>query len=372
MKARRGPSKPSAAAIRLQLKSSRVLPIPTPMHRSLPAVLFVHDDGDVRVQAARWLAGAKFRCYVAEGVGSANRLAQQINPAVVVVAASVSGSGGFAAQYEVGQHATAVVVIDNVRRSRQAPGVATGSSATCITIAAPVSAEDLLHAVRSGLTWRAEMAVLEDHARKALVETVQNRQRTLQQVVMASSTPASAHEQLERTFAAPPPVFSHARRVAGLARVMAQSLNLSGESCADIEGAALLHDIGRLALPEAVLSGEAPIGDPEMEVLLDSHARTLQLLEGTPALASISWLIRQSREWWDGSGSPDGTCGWDIPIGARILAVADAIETEQDCEGRASRPSAAVRATIGRRAGTRFDPDVVRVGLSAIESRSCC
>ena len=342
------------------------------MYRSRPAVLFVHDDGDVRVQAARWLAGAKFRCYVADDAGSACRLAHQIDPEVVVVAASVKGSSGFAAQYDARPYTTAVVVIDNVRRSRKDAALAGECSATQITIAAPVSADDLLHAVRCGLAWRAEMAVLEDHARKALVETVQDRLRTLKQVVMASSTPASAHAQLERTFEAPPPVFSHARRVAGLARVMAQSLNLSGESCADIEGAALLHDIGKLALPETVLSGEAPIGDPEMEVLLDSHARTLQLLEDTPTLASVSWLIRQSREWWDGSGSPDGTRGWDIPIGARILAVADAIETEQDCEGRAVRPSAAVSATIGRRAGTRFDPDVVQVALRAVESRSCC
>jgi response regulator RpfG family c-di-GMP phosphodiesterase len=343
------------------------------MNRSRPAVLFVHDDGHGRVQAARWLAGAKFRCYVAEDAGSANRLADLIDPEIVVIAASVSGSSGFAGQYDDRPHTTAVVVIDNVRRSRKASGAAGGESpANYITIAAPVSAEDLLHAVRCALTWRAEVAVLEEHARKTLVETVRTRQRALQQVVMSSSTPASAHEQLERMFEAPPPVFSHARRVAGLARVMAQSLNLSGESCADIEGAALLHDIGKLALPEAVLSGEAPIGDPEMEVLLGSHARTLQLLDGTPTLASVSWLIRQSREWWDGSGGPEGTRGWDIPIGARILAVADAIATEQDCAGRMARPSSFVNATIGRRAGTRFDPDVVRAGLRAIDSRSCC
>ena len=213
------------------------------------------------------------------------------------------------------------------------------------------------------MTWRAEVAVLEEQARQELAAAIRTRQKALRQVVRNSTTAATAHERLEQSFDAPPPVFSHARRVAILAQDMARSLNLSGEACAEIAGAGLLHDIGKLALPEAVLSGEAAIGDLEMEVLLDSHARTLQLLEAIPSLAPESWLIRRSREWWDGSGGPDGLRGWDIPIGARILAVADAIETVRDCEGRPTREPATIGASIARRAGTRFDPDVVRAGL---------
>jgi HD-GYP domain-containing protein (c-di-GMP phosphodiesterase class II) len=291
---------------------------------------------------------------------------------VVVIAASVPGSDAFARQFDDGPSRTAVVVIEDVRAARRARAIEARQAATHISIESPVSADDLTHAVRCAMTWRAEVAVLEDHARQELAAAVQRRQRTLRQVVMTSRTATTAHEQLLRTFDAPPPVFSHARRVAGLAGEMARSLNLSGEACAEIEGAALLHDIGKLALPEAVLSGEAPIGDPEMEALLDSPARTLQLLEAMPSLAAVSWLIRRSREWWDGSGGPEGLRGWDIPIGARILAVADAIETEQDCEGRPVRETATLSAAIARRAGTRFDPDVVRVGLRAVESRSCC
>ena len=108
--------------------------------------------------------------------------------------------------------------------------------------------------------------------------------------------------------------FGHAERVASLAGDMARSLNLSEEACAEIEAAALLHDIGKLALPEDVLSGKVPIGDAEMAALLDSPARTMQLLAGTPALAGASQLIHGSREWWDGSGGPEGLRGSQRPV----------------------------------------------------------
>ena len=309
---------------------------------------------------------------MAEDVPSAVRMARQVPPAVAVIASSVKGSDGLAAQLDARPATTALVIIDDIRRPHRSRHIEARVPASHISIAAPVSADDLLHAVRCAMTWRAEVSVLEEHARQELAEAVRARQKALRRVVMNATTAATAHERLEQSFAAPPPVFSHARRVAVLAQDMARLLNLSGEACAEIAGAGLLHDIGKLALPEAVLSGEAPIGDLEMEALLDSHARTLQLLEATPSLAPESWLIRRSREWWDGSGGPDGLRGWDIPIGARILAVADAIETVRDCEGWPTREPETIGASIARRAGTRFDPDVVRVGLEAIEGRSCC
>jgi HD domain-containing protein len=342
------------------------------MHRPRPAVLFVHDASDARVENARWLADANFRCYVADDADSACRIASTIAPEVVVIAATVRGSRRFAARFADRSYATAVVVIDNVPRSGWSDQSCGESPAHHLTIAPPGCADDLLHPVRCALAWRAEMAAIEDRARRELAGTVRNRQRMLRDVVRSSATPALAHERLQAVVDSRPPVLLHARRVAMLARAMAQSLNLSPEACADIEGAALLHDLGKLALPETVLSGEAPIGDAEMEALLESHGRTLQLLEDMPAFAAASWLIRESREWWDGSGGPEGTRGWDIPLGARILAVADALETAQDCEGRSPSTAAAVSAAIRGRAGTRFDPDLVGVALRALEGRSCC
>jgi len=342
------------------------------MHRARPAVLLVHDDGDVRVEAARWLTGAGCRCYVADDAGSADRVASWLIPDVLVIAASAIGSRKLSACDGEWSSTTAVVVIDNARRSRGTARRATDSPANHITLASPVSAEELLHAVRSALAWRAEMATLADRARAELVETVRTRQRALEQMVMASATPRAAHQRLERMFSTPPPVFGHTRRVAGLAREMAESLGLSAAACAEIEDAALVHDIGKLALPDAILSGAAPLGDSQMDALLDSHTRTIELLDGPRGFASASWMIRQSREWWDGSGGPAGASGWDIPIGARILAVADALETARDCEGRASATCASVSAALSSRVGTRFDPDVVRIGLRAMEGRSCC
>jgi response regulator RpfG family c-di-GMP phosphodiesterase len=341
------------------------------MHRSRPTVLFVHDDSDVRTEATRWLARGGFRCYVADDVPSASRMVRRVNPEVVVVSDALAGSGALVHQLAERPAQTAAVVMTD-GRTPHSGDVEAWLPASHISLQSPLSADDLLHAVRSARTWRAEVARLEERTQQALATAVRRQQGALRQVVRTSSSAAVAHERLQRLFERPPALFGHAERVAGLAGEMARSLNLSQEACADIEAASLLHDIGKLALPEDVLSGTAAIGDAEMTVLLDSPARTLQLLAGTAALLGASQLIRRSREWWDGSGGPEGLSGWDIPVGARILAVADAIETAQDCEGGDAHARAALTNAVSRRAGTRLDPELVHVGLQANESRSCC
>ena len=168
------------------------------------------------------------------------------------------------------------------------------------------------------------MAVL-DQARKSLVETVQSRQRTLKQVVMASSTPAVAHAQLERTFEAPPPVFSHARRVAGLARAVAQSLNLSGESCADVEHA-LVHDIGKLAFPSSLIDKDGQFTSEELAIIRTHTIAGAAILINVPYLHAAAAVVAATHERWAGGGFPRGLFNDAIPMPSRIIAVADAFD----------------------------------------------
>ena len=92
------------------------------MHRLRPPVLFVHDDGDVRDDAARWLARGGFRCFVAEDVPSAVRMARHVPPAVAVIASSVEGSDGLAAQLDDRPSTTALVIIDDIRAAASLEG----------------------------------------------------------------------------------------------------------------------------------------------------------------------------------------------------------------------------------------------------------
>jgi ribonuclease P protein subunit RPR2 len=152
---------------------------------------------------------------------------------------------------------------------------------------------------------------------------------------------------------------------------MAQAMNLSDDAVAAVENAALLHDIGKLALPEASLFGDSPVGDVEMEALLDYPARTLELLDASPALAGLRHLVQRSQAWWD-DGTRDAQLDRrEIPVAARIIAVADAIDTVRSWDGRRAKDSSQLRAVMQRLAGARLDPDVVRVGLETVEGRSC-
>ena len=128
------------------------MPISVPMHRPRPPVLFVHDDSDVRTEAARWLAHGGFRCYVADDIPSATRMVRRVTPEVVAVSSALDGSDALV--HEIGgRPATTAVIVITHRHRKYSGDVDPALPARHISIESPVSADDLLHAVRSGRTW---------------------------------------------------------------------------------------------------------------------------------------------------------------------------------------------------------------------------
>jgi response regulator RpfG family c-di-GMP phosphodiesterase len=168
-------------------------------------------------------------------------------------------------------------------------------------------------------------------------------------------------------------LLGHARRVGSTAARLAAALHLEPRAQADIRSAGLFHDLGKLSLPEAVLLGNAPLGDLEMEALIEHRERTLDLLGGHVAFAGAASVLAHVFERWDGRGYPEGLSGRAIPFGSRIVAAADLLDvvrTGHAVEGRAADP-AAVRAALEREAGARLDPDLVRVLLHLVDDPSC-
>jgi HD-GYP domain-containing protein (c-di-GMP phosphodiesterase class II) len=170
-----------------------------------------------------------------------------------------------------------------------------------------------------------------------------------------------------------PALLGHARRVGSAAARLAAALYLSPQAQADVRAAGLLHDLGKLSLPEAVLLGNAPLGDLEMEALIDHRDRTLDIIDGHAAFAAAASVLAHVFERWDGRGYPDGLSGPAIPFGSRIVAAADLLDvvrTGHAVAGRAADP-AAVRAALELEAGARLDPDLVRVLLHLVDDPSC-
>lgn len=152
----------------------------------------------------------------------------------------------------------------------------------------------------------------------------------------------------------------HGTRTATIVSMIARTLSLDGRELHSLNLAALLHDVGLLMLPAALRSGQEPL-DPVSYVAIQNHSRLgATLLEPFGFLRDASILIAHHHERWDGSGYPYGIRGEFIPLGARILAVADAFEAIQvpGTVDRSLRDRIALRI-LRVASGTQFDPSVV-------------
>ena len=154
----------------------------------------------------------------------------------------------------------------------------------------------------------------------------------------------------------------HGRRTAAISLLIGQVVDLTPCELHDLKLAAYLHDIGLLMLPAHLTAGRDPL-EPESYIAVQNHSRLgASLLEPFSFLKEASVLIAHHHERWDGSGYPYGIRGQFIPLGARILSIADAFDAIRIPE--VSNP--AVRNKIALRiirvaAGTQFDPELVEV-----------
>jgi diguanylate cyclase (GGDEF)-like protein len=153
---------------------------------------------------------------------------------------------------------------------------------------------------------------------------------------------------------------SHSQRVARLAARLAARIGLPRDELEFTRLAASLHDLGKLALPEDLLRKPAPLTEPERRVLQRHAEIGFRMLESL-GIDPVAECVLHHHERWDGTGYPDRLAGTDIPLGARIIFVADAFDAmTSDRLYRRRRSTGEALAEIARCAGTQFDPTVVR------------
>jgi diguanylate cyclase (GGDEF)-like protein/putative nucleotidyltransferase with HDIG domain len=152
---------------------------------------------------------------------------------------------------------------------------------------------------------------------------------------------------------------SHSQRVADLAARTARRLGMPEEEVELTRLAASLHDLGKLAIPEEILRKPGPLTDPERMVLERHPQIGFRMLESLGVDPVADWVLHH-HERWDGSGYPDGLPGERIPLGARIIFVADAYDamTSERVYRRRVAPEQAI-AELKRCAGSQFDPEIV-------------
>jgi two-component system, cell cycle response regulator len=187
---------------------------------------------------------------------------------------------------------------------------------------------------------------------------------------------SEAHDQLRDVLLAvlaerEPELPEHLLEVAALARTVAQGMGLRGKELEVVARAAELHDVGKIAVPEAILNKPAPL-DLMERAIIESHCEAGErILSAASAMVPVARLVRATHERYDGHGYPDRLSGSEIPLGARIITVCDAYQAminDRSYESRVS-PRAAL-AELRRCAGTQFDPQLVEVFCRLVRERT--
>ena len=161
----------------------------------------------------------------------------------------------------------------------------------------------------------------------------------------------------------------HNRQVAELSASVAEALGLSDEIVLRARLAGWLHDVGKVAIPETILSKPEKLSEAEWEIMRTHAALGQEIVTRIADLAPAGLAVRHHHERFDGAGYPDALAGEKIPLEARIVAVADAFSAmTADPPFRRSRGTGGALRELKRSAGTHFDPAVVEALCAVIET----
>jgi putative nucleotidyltransferase with HDIG domain len=154
----------------------------------------------------------------------------------------------------------------------------------------------------------------------------------------------------------------HSRRVTAYTIALARAMGLQGEAIRVVARGAFLHDIGKMAIPDAILLKPGKLDQQEQAMMREHCARGYEILKKIPFLQDAAQIVYSHQEHYDGSGYPRRLKGEQIVLGARIFAVADTLDAiTSDRPYRRANSFEAARREILRCSGTQFDPEVVRI-----------
>src|SRR5581483_6562650 len=155
---------------------------------------------------------------------------------------------------------------------------------------------------------------------------------------------------------------THLQRVRTYALEVAKVLKLDDEQIEALRAAALLHDIGKLAVPEQIINKPGKLTPEEFEKMKVHPIVGAEILERVAFPYPVAPIVRSHHERWDGTGYPEGLSGEDIPIGARILAAVDCLDAlASHRQYRPALPLVEAMQKVKEKAGSWFDPRVVQI-----------
>ncbi len=328
-------------------------------------ILVVDDEPAVREVLVTWLDACGYRCAEAADAEAALAYVMRHPVDVALLDLALPGRDGLWLARELRAHAPDLGLLMVTGLQRFDAAVAGIRLGVLDYLLKPFSRTDLVQAVRRAIEWRASLG--RDREREdALREEIAARQAALAETFasLEQTTTGAIEALLETLHRRDPAQHAHAARVARMAVDLAQALGVPPAEMADIERGALLHDIGKIALPDAVMHKDGPLTEDDVALIRTHVELGCEIVAKLPALAAVAAIVGASHEAFDGSGHPKGLSGEQVPLGARVISVVDtfdALTWGRDVTDPLTFARAA--AELVRCAGTRFDPRVVNAWL---------
>jgi putative two-component system response regulator len=336
-----------------------------------PRVLVVDDDAPLRSLLLATLAADEFDVREAGSSEEARELLRSWRPAVLLLDVSLPGLDGLSFCTEIARTASdvSVILLTGEEVSHTTARLA-GAKGVVRKPFSPLELLSLIGLVLEGKDFVSEPPTADDgqlliYARDlANIAKTERRQRKLLQDAYRQTATALADAVDARDRA----TGLHAQRVRRYALELAEVVAPSLVEDPSLEYGFLLHDVGKIGIPESILNKPGPLTDDEFTVMKRHTVIGADIISGIPGMEEVVALVRSSHERWDGRGYPDGLQGNEVPRGAYVIAVCDAYHAMT--EDRVYRKAMSVEGAVEelrRCSGSQFMPAAVDALITVVE-----
>lgn len=341
----------------------------TPVPRT-PSVLVVDDEPSARSLMARWLESGGYSVTTASNAEEAlGRLKEQPS-AVALCDIRMPGHDGVWLAEKIRREFPETAVIMATGVQDVGPAVQALRQGVIDYLTKPFGKERLREAVRRGLDFH-ESAWDARVWRESLEQEMAIRKARLFKAVagIAVENDVALDAMISMLTLTDRDAYAHGYRVAALSVSIGRTMGLSGPDLAALEHGGLLHDVGKLAIPEAILRKPAPLTQEEQALVRHHPALGSELVGRVPYLREAADIVRDAHERMDGLGYPNGVHASEVSLAARIVCLADAYDTmTRPRVFRDALTSAEALLEVERCAGVQFDPAVVEAFRRVIEA----
>ncbi len=236
----------------------------------------------------------------------------------------------------------------------------------------PFDLNALRAALDRGILWH-EAAVAARKRQEDLEQGLRDQVKSLLAALrsLEAHSEATIETMMSMLCAHDPIACAHGRRVAEQSLAMGKLLHLNKADLSILERAALLHDVGKIAIPQQVLSKPGGLTQDERATIARHPELGYDLVKNLPFLTGVGDVVLSAHEWFNGSGYPRSLRGDEIPLGSRIIAVADAFDAmthQRSYREPLSREQAMIEIVAA--SGSQFDPEVVKAFLFVVDGET--